>query len=494
MSAGWLVYSLATGTLVTLAAVALERIARAHRWPGRWIWAASLMTSVLLVTGAALDRPVADTSAVAASATSLSGTMAPMALTTFGSIVAGLRALADSWLVGGTAAVAFRVPTWLADSMVTIWMSAALAVLATLALVHASISSARRSWPTAELHGRRVRVAPSVGPAVVGLIRPEIVVPRWLLARSREEQELVLAHEDEHVRARDHLLLGGACIAVALIPWHPAAWWSLARLRLATELDCDARVLGHGVPARHYGAMLIDLAGQCSGFRAGATALADQNSHLERRLLAMRPNTKRPSIVRAAAWCGAAALLLLAACEARVPTSAEIETMDVASAERVAARTGLIEAIHGTPPEFYVNGAQVTAAEAHSIAPNDIATIDVQKGANANAPSVVRIATVAASANGTTYRSAAPAGGETSPTPSKLRGLHDKMSASSHAFSGMILIDGTRADAAALHMLDPKKIVSVEIAKDAEATRISSDPAAKNGIIRVKTNGSRTRS
>ena len=70
-------------------------------------------------------------------------------------------------------------------------------------------------------------------------------------------------------------------------------------------------------------------------------------------------------------------------------------------------------------------------------------------------------------------------------TGHSLKGLHEKMS--SHAFSGVILIDGTRADAAALHALDPKRIVSIEIIKGVQATQMMSDAAAKDGIIKVTT-------
>jgi outer membrane receptor protein involved in Fe transport len=268
----------------------------------------------------------------------------------------------------------------------------------------------------------------------------------------------------------------------------------LARLRLAIELDCDARLLRGGVPARTYGEMLIDLAGQCSGFRVGATALADKTTHLERRLLAMRPTTKRYPFTRAAALCAGAALSLAAACEARVPTSAEIQSMDVASAERTAAKTGLIDAIHGVKTEFYVNGARVSAAEAHAIAPNDIATVDVQKGRTAAEPSAIHITTVAQSADGMKYRTASPHGATAGEAPATaLRGLHEKMSRSNRIFEGVIFIDGVRADGAALQRLDPKDIAGVEVIKGVRATQLTSDPAAKNGVIRVTTLGKRTR-
>ena len=76
------------------------------------------------------------------------------------------------------------------------------------------------------------------------------VKARWLLRRAPDEQRIVLAHEAEHVRARDPLLLAAGCAGVALLPWHPVSWWLLARLRLAVELDCDRRVLRRGVAPR----------------------------------------------------------------------------------------------------------------------------------------------------------------------------------------------------------------------------------------------------
>ena len=160
--------------------------------------------------------------------------------------------------------------------------------------------------------------------------------------------------------------------------------------------------------------------------------------------------------------------------------------MNVASAERSAMKSGLIDAVHGGPTQFYVNDAKVSAAEAHSIAPNDIATVDVQRAANDKAPSIVRIRTVAKSADGSSYRSASPGTADGTKGHS-LKGLHEKLSKSSHAFSGVVLIDGTRADAAALHALDPKQIVSVEIVKGVEATKMIRDAAARDGIIKVTT-------
>ena len=490
MSAGWLVYALVTGTLIAVGASALDGLARARRWPTRWIWALAMLGMLVVVSSIAFLRNDAGSAGVVETVPSVGAVVNAPQPSAIVSILRDGRALVESTLMAIVSSAARWLPVALAGAGRVLWLVGVIAALTTLTFVHLRLRRARRSWPSAVLHGRRVRVAPTEGPAVVGVVRPEIVVPRWLLARDAEEQQLVLAHEDEHVRARDHLLLAGACVAVALMPWHPAAWWALTRLRLAIELDCDARVLRRGVQARSYGEMLIDLAGQCSGFRVGATALADKTSHLERRLLAMKPITKRFALVRGGALCAAAVLSLAAACEARVPTSAEIQSMDVAGAERTAARTGLIDALHGVKTEFYVNDARVTAAEAHAIPANDIATVDVHKGKSAGDASIISIRTVATSANGLKYRSAGP---DAAPSASSgLKGLHEKMMSSHDTFSGIVLIDGTRADPAALHRLDPKDIVAVEIVKGAAATQLSSDPAAKNGIVKVTTKGART--
>ena len=483
MSAGVLVYSLAVGALLAAAAWWLEQAARAARMASRWTWAVALFSTAGLTMYAA--RPVASGGVDVAIGRLVGQGAAPApALSLAERFDAGRRMVVLA-MSSGAARVARLIPAGVARPLAALWLAAAAIALVTLLLVHARLRRARRAWPSAELFGHRVRVAPAVGPAVVGFAPPEIIVPAWLLDRPVDEQRLVLAHEDEHVRAGDHLLLGAACVAVALVPWHPVAWLALSRLRLAIELDCDARVLRRGVLTRNYGAMLIDLAGQCSGFQVGATALADKTSHLERRLLAMRPSISRFTRVRSGALCAAAALALLAACEAKVPTSAEIQSMDAASAEKSALGTGLIDARDGGP-DFYVNGVAVTAAQAHAIAAGDIASVNVEKGVKAGQRTAIRISTVAVSAGGMKYRTATPAGG-LAEVHSTMKGLHEKVMGTAHPFAGVVMIDGVRSDAAALHRLDPKTIASVEVIKGPAAVAMMNDPAAAEGVVKVVT-------
>jgi hypothetical protein len=205
----------------------------------------------------------------------------------------------------------------------------------------------------------------------------------------------------------------------------------------------------------------------------------------------MRPTMKRFTHLRAAALAAIAALAMAAACEARVPTSAEIQSMDVAEAERAAARTGLVAAVHGTTTQFYINDVKVSAAEAHAIPPNDIATVNVEKSSSKDGLSTIRIRTVATAAGGSKYRT----GSSDAPVRegTMMGAVHEKMLQSHGAVSPIIFIDGVRADAQAMGRLDPKTIATVDIIKGAQARLMVSDPAAQNGIIKVTTTGARTR-
>src|SRR5207237_268990 len=83
------------------------------------------------------------------------------------------------------------------------------------------------AWRRAAVDGRAVLVSDDVGPAVAGLWRPRIVLPEWALRLTDAERRLMLAHEDEHVRARDPWLLAAAAALVLLAPWNLMLWWQL---------------------------------------------------------------------------------------------------------------------------------------------------------------------------------------------------------------------------------------------------------------------------
>ena len=334
MTAAWMLYVLLVGTLLACAALAADVALRRTGVPTRWVWVAALAGSVALAVFAPRGQAPVAFKIPSANVMEVAEVPAVEARSIAAYVLALSRAI-DGGIARGIATIELRVSERLAVSLAVIWgvLSAGMFVL--LVIVNRRVNRARRSWPVEHMYGSMVRVAPHTGPAVIGLARPEIVVPQWLLERTDEERRLVVVHEREHVNARDQLVLIGAWCAVALLPWHPAVWWMLSRLRLAIELDCDARVLYQGFQPRPYGALLIDIAGQCAGLRVGALALADKTTHLERRLLAMKPTRSRFSAMRIGVLGSFAALATLIACEARMPTSAEIASMDASSAVKL---------------------------------------------------------------------------------------------------------------------------------------------------------------
>jgi hypothetical protein len=130
----------------------------------------------------------------------------------------------------------------------------------------------------------------------------------------------MLEHERQHVRARDPLLLHAAAFCALLMPWNVAVWWLVRRLRLAVELDCDARVLATGRDARTYGTRLLNV---CSRrVRTGAMlapALLERTSSLAKRILAMQPERGRHSRARITLGGLGACAVALVACEMPTP-------------------------------------------------------------------------------------------------------------------------------------------------------------------------------
>ncbi|HJT86646.1 MAG TPA: M56 family metallopeptidase [Bryobacteraceae bacterium] len=95
----------------------------------------------------------------------------------------------------------------------------------------------------------RVRVSPPVrllvsglapAPAVVGLLRPVVLVPAGALAGLPAEQmEALLLHELAHIRRYDYLVNALQSMVEALLFYHPAVWWVSGHMRSERELCCD---------------------------------------------------------------------------------------------------------------------------------------------------------------------------------------------------------------------------------------------------------------
>lgn len=108
--------------------------------------------------------------------------------------------------------------------------------------------------------GDRLRAATSSGgPALVGALRPRIVVPADFEARfSSVERDLILEHERSHRRCGDAQVNLLAAALRCLFWFNPLVHFAASRLRFDQELACDARVIARFPEARrsYAGAML----------------------------------------------------------------------------------------------------------------------------------------------------------------------------------------------------------------------------------------------
>lgn len=502
MIAAWMLYALLVSVLMAAGAWLLEEVVRQRGGIVRFLWLGALVGTVALVAAAPLRTAQAPRPAggivipvtAAAAKEVQDGGMAAMAAMAARALRAARTVLARP--LRDAAALAPGTERALAAG----WGALSILALGLAAGTALRARRTRRRWPLAHVAGAPVRVSPGTGPAVLGIVHPEVVVPAWLLHATEDEQRLVVLHEREHVRARDPLLLAAGCVAVALLPWSPATWWMLLRLRAAVELDCDARVLRAGAPRRAYGSLLIDMAGRGPGLSLGVPALAGSPSTLERRLRAMNARLPRFARTRAGLFGILGVALLAGACDTPLPTAKEVQAMDVATLE---ARTLAVTPAAEGNVTYFVDGKQMTDAEAHALAGDQIVRMDVSRGATSS-ESIVRIHTrdaPAVHAQATGERLPHPAGSAGSPRSGVSATLEIDTDAPADdgglrirtAGGGMVgehpllVIDGVISDARTLHALGAEGIARIDVLKGEAATREYTDPRAVNGVIRIVT-------
>ncbi|MCB9744886.1 MAG: M56 family metallopeptidase [Alphaproteobacteria bacterium] len=194
------------------------------------------------------------------------------------------------------------------------------------------------------LGGRvRFRGSSQLGaPAVVGLSRPTVLLPRAAIeGLSPAQLRAVLAHELSHVQRGDAWVNLGQCLAEALLFFHPAVWWISSCVRMEREHCCDDAASGYaqGVDlARALGA----LAGASRGPRALLAGTGGLLLQRVRRLLGGRARPLAPLSRAVAIWMVLASLVGLAgmrydpgACEARPRSVAALVLPDDVGAQAV---------------------------------------------------------------------------------------------------------------------------------------------------------------
>src|SRR5688500_17009518 len=240
----WMLYCLGVTALLTVAAAACEYVLRGRGVPLRGVWACAIVASLLLPAwslatsirsiDAASAEPVTRTSvAPSISLNAPAPLVSTPAVNTPVRIPSIPRTLAPARDVLNAASPGVLV-AWLVSSL---WMSVFLLG------GWLRIRGQRSRWRRVRIGEREVMISDGTGPAVVGFVHPGIVLPEWIFQLEQNRRRLVLLHEEEHLRAHDERLLFLASIALIVMPYNFALWYQVRRLRLAVEIDCDARVL-----------------------------------------------------------------------------------------------------------------------------------------------------------------------------------------------------------------------------------------------------------
>ena len=323
-------HALAVATLAGVVARLAEELARGWGRATRWIWAAAIAASVGLGLAVAADAG------------------------------GRLRAHAAASPLDRAALLAWAL------------LSAFLAGV----VVHAALEGRRlrHGLEARVVGGVPVLVTEHVGPAAVGARRPSILLPRWALDLDAALLDLVVRHEREHLRARDPLLLLAGLAAIVLVPWLLPVWWAWHRLRLAAEVDCDARVLRARPDVRRYGQLLLLTSQRAArtpwASRAvvtAATPLRPHASHLTERIQAMTHRPTPRSVRRTALLLGGIAATATAALALPSPATpapsarAIVRLTEVGVHGAALAGDGLAEPIlvHGTgAPRVGIGGAE----------------------------------------------------------------------------------------------------------------------------------------
>ena len=274
MIASWMITATLFTLLLGIAALAAERALRLAGRQGRGPWLIALAAAItwpfLAPFAAALlpEGPGTDAPAVIPVVTAAVGA------------IATIPSLPQPWLARVDAAL-----LWL-------WGLISLALLVRLGLALRALSAVARVADRDVVAGVTVLVTSSIGPAAFGARRSRLLVPRWLLDLESSWCALAIQHEEEHRRAGDPQLRVAIAVALALVPWNLGMWWIARRLRLAMELDCDARVLRVTRDPERYSRLLLLIAQRQSQTEMAAM-LAESNSDLSRRITEM--HSARPA-------------------------------------------------------------------------------------------------------------------------------------------------------------------------------------------------------
>jgi beta-lactamase regulating signal transducer with metallopeptidase domain len=303
-----MLYGTKVAVLIGLAGLVLERVAAWRALPRRGLWAAALVLSVALPALAVLTPKQAMAPTEFVTNPSPSSAAAPNAVT---QVFRAPDTVASIPIKSPPRQRHLAWPTRASIEQVlrTVWLATSVGLVTFYGLLWVRLRTAARYWRRERINDQEVWVTEALGPAVYGLIKPIILMPRWALDAASGARAVVLAHEQEHIAAHDPVLVLLGLVLVVIAPWNLPLWWQLRRLRFSIEVDCDARVLGRGAEARAYGEVLLAIGERRTFTPVGAIALTEPASQLLRRIRIMTAH-----LPKRGKWAVVAAISLSLAC------------------------------------------------------------------------------------------------------------------------------------------------------------------------------------
>ena len=282
----WMIYAVSVSVVLSVAALIAEQSARQRRSPSRWFWLLAIVASLAIpavMTSVSIRVPMDLRPSVARNVIALHN-------------ITSTQLSPAVWIENhDSRSSTFQHIQFHAKE---VWYGTSIVMMLVLLISATHLQWRKRQWTTASVCDVSVYLSTDVGPAVVGLLRPRIVLPVWLLDSPREQQAAVMAHEKSHIDAHDPALLTAALCLIALMPWNLPIWWQLRRLRCAIEVDCDGRVLQAGHKLAVYGETLIAVGERQSRYIGSVAGMSESRSFLERRLkLMLRKPAKRKLLV-----------------------------------------------------------------------------------------------------------------------------------------------------------------------------------------------------
>jgi hypothetical protein len=291
---GAALYVVIVGAFLGAAAWSAERILASLRWPRRGAWLAAVLLAVGLPAWH-LPQAVPDQSPVQLPTPRPPRASPPAQLT-----AASTRSAYSRSPRAGLRRPRVPQPLWTTQlharvrlAFLVSWGTLSLILLGRMLIGTLTLRRRTRQAKIADLDGVAVSLTDELGPAVLGLWRPRILIPRSLLDGPAEQRRAALAHEREHLRAHDARWLALGRLLVRLLPWNLPLWWLLQRLRQAIEVDCDARVVRGGFAADAYGASLLAIATRAPAHAGPAVGLFERRSQLGRRVRILVTPTRR---------------------------------------------------------------------------------------------------------------------------------------------------------------------------------------------------------